>query len=285
MGRVSVVVTVSEGRTVGRVSDGVMVSEGMIGGSVPVGMIVGSVPVGMIVGSVPDGMSVSVGTTPGMVSDGTREEITSDRDDSMLDTMLPMGSEGRVAVPVGSTSDATLVAMLEMRLERSGSVVGRSPAMDDTKLLISEINDGRTGEGVTPGGVVVGAVGPAVGSVTPVPELGTIPGSDRMGSESDLLSEVGIGSESVGDGDSVGDVPRAVVMPTKMPVPEVGSCGTVSDVGKRVLVGRILSLGTPPDPVGRFTSVSVGCTISVGSPDEGIMNGPMIVVPSVEVGS
>lgn len=268
-------VMVSEGRRVGRVSDVVSVSEGRTGGKLPdgvivsVGMIVGSVPVGIIVGSVPDGMIVSVGTTPEMVSDGTSEESTSEIDDSMLDTMLPMGSEGTaVPVPVGRTSVATLVAMLEITLETS-------PAMDETKLLISEITDGITG----------GAVGPAVGSVTPVPE-GTIPGIDTIGlsTESDLLSEVGIGFESVGDGESVGDVPRAVVIPTKIPVPEVGSCGSVSEVGETVVVGRILSLGTPPEPVGRLSGLD-GCTISVGRPDEGRMNGPKIVVPSVEVGS
>jgi hypothetical protein len=59
-------------------------------------------------------------------------------------------------------------------------------------------------------------------------------------------------------------------MPTK--IPEVGRVGTMSVVGKTSLVGRTTSLGTPPEPVGSAS-------------DEGIMNGPRMVDPSVAFGS
>jgi hypothetical protein len=165
-----IVGTVPDGITVGIVPDGTMVSEGTIVGSVPVGM------------------TVSEGTTPEMVSDGTMDGSTEDRDDSMLDTRLSTGPVGRTAVPVGWISVAMLEAMLEIKLGRS---VGRSPAIEEIKLLTS------IGVGRIPEAVVAGSVGPAVGSVTP--ELGIIPGSvsdgDSRGisSPSVLLSEVGIG--------------------------------------------------------------------------------------------
>lgn len=191
--------------------------------SVGVGRSVGMLPddsLGTAVGSEVTGISVGI-------SVGTSVGITEERDSAMLDRMVEIGTG---AVPVGWISEKALDAMLDTKLDRSGICVGRSVAMEDTMLEISEIKEGMTGVGETPG-VVVGAVGPTEGSVTPGTEVGTMPelgGSsetidERGGSAAD--SDVGIGTTSVDVGGVGSPVPRAVVIPTKIPVPELEIAG------------------------------------------------------------
>jgi hypothetical protein len=200
-------------------------------------------------------------------------------EETTLDRRLSIGTG---VVPVGTIdwiSDTTLEAMLETMLDTSGIAVGSSEATDDTKLESSEIKEGTMG--ITPSvGVVVGAVGPRVGSVKPAPEVGVRPGTvsegrtdgnsdstdDNRGSppDCDVLSETGIALDAVGVGVLGSDVPSAVVIPTKMP--EVGNVGVAtSEVADRTsLVGSTGLLGTPPEvPVGATFRGSDG-TMSVG---------------------
>jgi hypothetical protein len=279
------------------------------------------VPDGASVTSVPEDKVADGGKTPdvvpaSVVGTGSVVGIAEERDDIMLDTTLSLGIG---AVPVGipdwisDTSDDTRLSTSEV--------------IADAKLDSSETSDdGAMGRGVIPGGVLLGAVGPAVGSVIPTPELGTTPETvsegakmddnwdiveDRIGisAVSDLLSEVGIGAESVSVGVLESEVPNAVVIPTTMP--EVGKEDGTSDVGTSPFVGRTTVLGTPPEePVGTglagsdsktFVGAatvpvesedgtfveSEGCTTldSRALVDPGMMKGPKMVVSPVETES
>jgi hypothetical protein len=258
------------------VADGV--SEGVI--PVPTEMLVTlakSELVGTPVGCRPDVVSRSVENIPPVVV-GRSVLMSDPKDESMLETMLSIGVVTG-AVPVeakGGSSLATLDATLERMLEMSGSELGRSPTMDETKLDTSDTKEGRTAGVVIVGRiskVEVGAVGPGEGPVMPGDkvsdgakredrseineEIKGIPG------ESDLLSEVGIAADSVGVGVSSPDVPKAVVIPTK--IPELGSeLRGISDENDASLVGRTTRGGDPPvDASVLLASVCEGA-VSVG---------------------
>lgn len=93
-----------------------------------------------------------------------------------------------------------------------------------------------------------GAVGPGRRSVMPPERVGS--GNSGVGEmiPSDLLSDVGIGRPTVGVGES--EIPKAVVIPTKMPVPVVGiGRGRGTSVEVSTTLGGTTLGGTPPvDP-------------------------------------
>lgn len=204
LGTKSVAVVV--GTTVPSVGTTLPVPEGTL-------LSVGIIPLGVSVGTIP--LDVSVGTTPVGVSVG---RMTLGVSVGRMSLGVAVGTISLITEP---TSETTLEITLPS-----------SEVMSETRLLISEITDGTTGTGVTPGSLAVGAVGAAAGSVTPAPEVGSMPEADgemadrsdstddKIGATSgpDVVSEAGIEPESVGVGTDESAVPKAVVIPTSIPV-------------------------------------------------------------------
>ena len=196
------------------VSDGVM-KEGVSLINVGTMPVEGrSVPEGLVGRTPEEGIGKEVGSSIGVVL-GRIVGMTEERDASMLEIMLPIGTDDTGKVPVGTMtldtsdciSDATLDAMLETMLGRSGTEVGTSEATEETRLLtpdsitetaleICETRDGTIGIGMMPLGEEVTAVGPAVGFVKPKPDVGRgiTPASDESTglADGEIVSDVGI---------------------------------------------------------------------------------------------
>jgi hypothetical protein len=222
-------------------------------------------------GNTPDAVPVSDGESPVEVGGAPDEALggavgrtsvgrLEESEEAMLEMMLGIGTG---AVPVGiidPTSEATLDTILETKLDTSGTAVGRPETTDDITLERSGSRDETIGSGVTPG-AEVGALGPVAGSVTPKPELGITPGmvSDGSTGDCDILSDVGMGAAVVGVGAVESPVPRAVVMPTKMPELDVGIAGELLSEGNtEPPVGSTRVSGIPPVPVGPTLGKSDG---------------------------
>jgi hypothetical protein len=182
--------------------------------------VVGSSEAGILVGSVDEVVDGSGAEVPGTVPVG-RIPLDSGAEVGVGTTVLPEGvSEG-----VGRGSDVGGRSVGEadgaVPLEPPVGTGTGSESKEDTR-------GGRTpvgateGSGVGVGVVGTGAVGPSEGAISETKEE-RMDGKPKRPVPSGVPSEVGIASVAGVVG--VGSVPRAVVIPIKIPVPEVGWVG------------------------------------------------------------